>query len=349
MQNQQAKKTAIITGITGQDGAYLAKYLLDLGNYEVVGLHRRTSGNSSFYRLEQLGINLNDIKLDTFDLCEPFVMQRLIEKYRPSEIYNLAAMSFVASSFQVPLYTMEVNATGVYRWMEAIANTDKSIKFYQAGTSEMFGQVQTNPQNENTPFYPRSPYGVAKLSAHWFVKNYRESYGLFACNGILFNHESPLRGIEFVTKKITSGLVNIFNGSSEPILLGNLNATRDWGHASDYVRAMYLMMQQDQPDDYVISSDETHTVREFCEVAAKFLGYDIIWRNTGINEQGIDSKTGKTLISVNSMYMRPADVEYLKGDSTKAKQKLNWNKTYSFESLVEEMIKFDLKSYGKKL
>ena len=338
------KKTALITGVTGQDGAYLANHLLNLGNYNVVGLARRNS-TPNFSRIKTLGIDTSKITIDTFDLCEPFSMQRMIEKYQPAEIYNLAAQSFVASSFDTPLYTMEVNATGVYRWMEAIANTDKSVKFYQAGTSEMFGLVQTNPQNENTPFYPRSPYGVAKLSAHWFVKNYRESYNLFACNGILFNHESPLRGTEFVTKKITSGLANILYGTGGPISLGNINAVRDWGHAKDYVRAMQLMMQQPAADDYVVSSGQVHTVREFCEIAAKCVGYDIEWTGEGVDEVGVDTKTGTVLINIDKRFMRPAEVEYLKGDSSKAERILGWKRQYSFTDLVNDMVQFDLQYY----
>lgn len=339
MDDTSARKTAIITGITGQDGAYLTRHLLSLGNYDIVGLARRSS-NPAFTRLDRLRVDTSGIRMDTFDLCEPFSMQRMIERYQPTEIYNLAAMSFVGSSFETPLYTMEVNATGVYRWMEAIANTDRSIRFYQAGTSEMFGLVQTNPQNEDTPFYPRSPYGVAKLSAHWFVKNYRESYGLFACNGILFNHESPLRGMEFVTRKITSGLVAARNGGG-PVMLGNINAVRDWGHAADYVRAMHLMLQQPQPDDYVVSSGEVHSVREFCEVAARCLGFEMEWRGEGVDEIGVDRETGKVLIGIDPRYMRPAEVEYLRGDSSRAEAKLGWSRSYSFADLVNEMVMSD--------
>lgn len=334
------KKKALITGITGQDGAYLAKHLLGLG-YEVVGLHRRVS-NPTFHKLNLIGVDTRKIGTDVFDLCEPFSMQRMIEKHQPDEIYNLAAMSFVGSSFDTPLYTMEANATGVYRWMDAILNTNRNIRFYQAGTSEMFGLVQTNPQNEQTPFYPRSPYGVAKLSAHWFVKNYRESYGLFACNGILFNHESPLRGIEFVTKKITTGFARIQKGGNEPVRLGNINAVRDWGHAADYVKAMHLMMQQSEPDDYVISSGEVHSVREFCEIAARFVGFDMQWINEGVDEIGVDSKSGKTLVKIDPRYMRPADVEYLRGDCSKAEGMLGWKREYSFTELVKEMVSHDL-------
>jgi GDPmannose 4,6-dehydratase len=334
------KRKALITGITGQDGAYLAKHLLDM-DYDVVGLHRRVS-NPSFRKLNSIGVETGRIETDVFDLCEPFSMQRMIEKHQPDEIYNLAAMSFVGSSFDTPLYTMEANATGVYRWMDAILNTDRKIRFYQAGTSEMFGMVQTNPQNEQTPFYPRSPYGVAKLSAHWFVKNYRESYNLFACNGILFNHESPLRGTEFVTKKITSGFARIRNGSDETVRLGNINAVRDWGHAADYVKAMHLMMQQAAPDDYVISSGEVHSVREFCEIAAEFTGFNLKWENEGIDEIGIDLKSGKVLVTIDQRYMRPADVEYLRGDCSKAESKLGWKREYSFTDLVKEMVLHDI-------
>lgn len=341
-------KKVFITGITGQDGAYLTKYLIDQGGYEIVGLVRRSSVNN-FSRLRQLGIDPESIKIETFDLCEPLNIQRLIQKHQPDEIYNLAAQSFVGSSFEIPLYTMEVDASGVYRIVDAIINTDLGIKFYQASTSEMFGKVQCVPQDENTPFYPRSPYGVAKLAAFWYVKNFRESVGLFGCNGILFNHESPLRGEEFVTRKITLGLSKLHSGTGGPVQLGNLNASRDWGHAADYVRVMHAMLQQDQADDYVISSDETHTVREFCEKAAAYIGYNLEWHGSGVEEKGIDSKTGKILIEVNEKYFRPAEVDLLLGNSRKARQQLGWKLKYSFNDLVYEMMESDLKlASGKK-
>jgi GDPmannose 4,6-dehydratase len=336
------KKTAIITGITGQDGAYLTKHLLELGDYNVVGLARRSS-SGDFFRLKRLGIDLGSITIDTFDLCEPFSMARMIDKYKPDEIYNLAAQSFVGASFETPLYTMEVNATGVYRWVEAIVNSKLPIKFYQAGTSEMFGMAQEIPQTERTSFYPRSPYGVAKLSAYWFVKNYRESHNLFGCNGILFNHESPLRGLEFVTRKITNGLARLHLGKSGPVALGNIDSVRDWGHAEDYVAAMHTMMQQDKPGDYVISTNEIHTVREFCEIASKQLGYDLKWVGTGLDEQGIDTVTGKVLITINPKFFRPTDVDFLQGDCEKAKIQLQWCRKHSFNDLVTEMVLSDLK------
>lgn len=333
-------KRAMVTGVTGQDGAYLAKHLQDLG-YDIIGLVRRSS-SSDFIRMRTLGVDLSKLTIDTFELCEPINMQNLIRKHKPDEIYNLAAQTFVASSFETPLYTMEANANGVYRWMDALLHTDRNVKFYQASTSEMFGLAKTIPQHEDTPFHPRSPYGVAKLAAHWFVKNYRESYDLFACNGILFNHESPLRGTEFVTRKITHNLCKLHAGKGGPVRLGNLNSVRDWGHAADYVRAMHLMMQQDTADDYVIGSDEVHSVREFCEIAASFLGYDLTWEGTGVDEVGIDRKSGKVLIQVDLRFMRPAEVEYLQSDCSRAKSKLGWTRKYTFRQIVEEMIRYDL-------
>lgn len=340
-------KKAFITGITGQDGAYLAKHLLDIGGYEIIGLVRRSSvGN--FSRLQRLGIDPGCIEMETFDLCEPLNIQRLINKHKPQEIYNLAAQSFVGSSFEIPLYTMDVDANGVYRLVDAIINTDLDIKLYQASTSEMFGKVQTVPQDENTPFYPRSPYGVAKLAAFWYVKNFRESVGLFGCNGILFNHESPLRGEEFVTRKITLGLAKLHAGVGGPVQLGNLNASRDWGHAADYVTVMHQILQQTVPDDYVISSDETHTVREFCEKAAAYIGYKLEWHGNGINEYGIDAKSGKVLIQVNEQFFRPAEVDLLLGNSKKARETLGWKPRYDFDNLVYEMMESDLKLVGGK-
>lgn len=334
-------KTVFVTGITGQDGAYLVKHLAQIGRYKIVGLVRRSSTND-FSRLEYLGIDPRSITIETFDLTEPFNLQRLIRKYNPEEIYNLAAQSFVGSSFDIPLYTMDVNAIGVARMVDSILHTDPSIKFYQASTSEMFGKVQSTPQTEETAFYPRSPYGVAKLAAFWYVKNQRESSDFFGCNGILFNHESPLRGIEFVTRKITVGLANLHKRNGPVIELGNLNASRDWGHAADYVRAMHLMLQQFLPDDYVISSDETHSIREFCEIAASYMGYNIEWIGEGVAEKGIDKQSGKTIFAVNEKFFRPAEVEFLLGDSAKAKSNLGWKRNYSFQNLVEEMMRADL-------
>lgn len=334
-------KRAFVTGITGQDGAYLAKHLLEMGDYEVIGLVRRTSSND-FSRLRKLGVDPRSVRMETFDLSEPFNMQRLIRRHSPDEIYNLAAQSFVGSSFDIPAYTMEVNSIGVCRIVDAILNTNKDTRFYQASTSEMFGKVQQIPQSESTPFYPRSPYGVAKLSAFWYVKNTRESYDWFGCNGILFNHESPIRGEEFVTRKITLGLANLHLNGGPPVMLGNMNSKRDWGHAADYVRAMHAMLQQDAPDDYVISSDETHCIREFCEIAAQHLGYDVRWEGEGLGEKGIDAKSGKMLFGVDERFFRPAEVDLLLGDSTKARTTLGWQRRYSFSDLVEEMMRSDL-------
>lgn len=339
-------KTAIISGITGQDGAYLTKHLLELGGYKIVGLVRRTS-LVNLSRLERLNIDLSSIEIETFDLAEPFMVQNLIRKYKPQEIYNLAAMSFVAASFEIPLYTMDTNATSVFKFVTSIMNTDPSIKFYQAGTSEMFGKVQAVPQNEDTAFYPRSPYGVAKLAAYWYVKNYRESYNFFGCNGILFNHESPLRGPEFVTRKITLGLADIFVNNGPPVTLGNLNAVRDWGHAADYVNAIHLMLQQDKPDDYIVSTNEAHTVMEFCEIAAEHLGYQLEWQGEGLDQVGVDKKTGKILIQIDQKFMRPAEVDLLLGDNSKAKKTLGWKQNYSFIDLVKEMINSDVELIRK--
>lgn len=335
-------KKVFITGITGQDGAYLTKYLQDQGGYDIVGLVRRSSVDN-FSRLKRLGIDIDSIKIETFDLSEPLNILKLIQKHQPCEIYNLAAQSFVGSSFEIPLYTMDVDANGVYRMVDAIINTDIDIKLYQASTSEMFGKVQAVPQDETTPFYPRSPYGVAKLAAFWYVKNFRESRGLFGCNGILFNHESPLRGEEFVTRKITLGLARLHASIAGSVQLGNINASRDWGHAADYVRVMHKILQQDTADDYVISSDETHTVREFCEKAAAYTGYDLVWTGQGVDEKGIDSKTGKVLFEVNPEFFRPAEVDLLLGNSQKARQRLNWKLEYTFDDLVYEMMESDLK------
>jgi len=334
-------KTAIISGITGQDGAYLTKHLLELGGYKIIGLVRRSS-LLNLSRMERLNIDLSLIEFETFDLSEPFMVQNLIKKYKPDEIYNLAAMSFVAASFEIPLYTMDTNASSVFRFVTSIMNTDPSIKFYQAGTSEMFGKVQAVPQTESTPFYPRSPYGVAKLAAHWYVKNYRESYNFFGCNGILFNHESPLRGPEFVTRKITRGLADIFVNNGPPVILGNLNAVRDWGHAADYVNAIHLMLQQPTPDDYIISTNEAHTVTEFCEIAAGHLGYKLEWQGEGLDQIGRDLNSGKVLIKTDKKFTRPAEVDLLLGDNSKAKKILGWKQKYNFTDLVTEMINSDV-------
>lgn len=333
-------KKALITGITGQDGAYLAKLLLDKG-YEVHGAFRRTS-DLQLSRLRFLGIE-NKIKFVPMELLEMTNICRGIEKIEPDEIYNLGAQSFVALSFEEPLFTAEVTGVGVLRVLEAIRAVNPKIRFYQASSSEMFGHVQTMPQNEKTPFYPRSPYGVAKLFAHWATVNYRESYNLFACSGILFNHESPLRGVEFVTRKISGTVARIKHGLEDKITLGNLSAKRDWGYAPEYVEAMWQMLQLSEPDNFVIATGETHTVREFAQRAFSRIGMSIAFVGEGCDEKGIDSKTGKVVIEVSKEFFRPAEVDTLLGDASKAKQKLGWHSKTSFEALVSSMVDTDCK------
>ena len=328
-------KTALITGISGQDGAYLSKLLLTKG-YKVIGGERRNA-SSTLWRLNELGIN-NDIELVDFELSESTNILRVIDKYSPDEVYNLAAQSFVGSSFELPTMTADITGLGVSRLLEAIRQINKNIKFYQASSSEMFGKVFETPQNENTPFYPRSPYGVAKLYAHWITVNYREAYDMFACSGILFNHESPLRGHQFVTRKITIGLSNISLKKQKCLELGNLDAKRDWGFAGDYVDGMYRMLNHDKPDDYVLSTDETHSVREFVELACKNLSIKLDWKGSGINEVGINSDTGDTIIKINKKYYRPTEVDLLLGDSAKAQKILSWKNKTSFEDLVSMMV-----------
>jgi GDPmannose 4,6-dehydratase len=340
------KKTAIITGVTGQDGSYLAELLLEKG-YEVHGIIRRSSTfNTS--RIENIFQDPHERKKHLFlhygDLTDSSNISRLIESIKPDEIYNLAAQSHVRVSFDIPEYTGDVNALGTLRILDAIRESGIKTRFYQASSSEMFGLVQQVPQTERTPFYPRSPYGVAKLYGYWITKNYRESYNLFACNGILFNHESPRRGETFVTRKITRGLVRIKLGCDEILYLGNLEARRDWGYAKDYVEGMWMMLQQQKPDDYILATNETHTVREFVEVSAKILGFDIKWIGSGQEEEGIDKKTGKTIIKIDPTYFRPAEVDLLIGDYSKAKDVLGWKPRVTFEKLVELMIKYDMES-----
>ena len=336
-------KRALITGIRGQDAAYLAKLLLEKG-YEVYGSDRR-SGDSSWWRLKELGIE-NDIRLIYMDLLETTNVIDTLKKIQPDELYNLAAQSFVKASFEQPYVTTEVNALGVLRLLEAIRHFSPHTKFYQASTSEMFGKVQTVPQNEKTPFYPRSPYAVSKLYAHWITVNYRESYGLFTCSGILFNHESPLRGLEFVTRKITHTVAMIKHNLADKIILGNLNAKRDWGYAPEYVEAMWLMLQQDKPDDYVIATGETHTVREFVEAAFAHVGINIEWEGEGVDEKGRDSKTGRILVEVSPEFFRPAEVEVLIGDASKAREKLGWQPRTKFSDLVALMVEADIRRIG---
>lgn len=338
-------KTALITGIRGQDGAYLSKLLLEKG-YKVYGADRR-SGDSSMWRLKELGIE-NEIEYIYMDLLEYTNIIDVIKKIKPDEVYNLAAQSFVQTSFNQPLLTTDIDALGPLRILEAIRMFSPETKFYQASTSEMFGKVQAVPQNEKTPFYPRSPYGVAKLYAHWITVNYRESYNLFACSGILFNHESPLRGIEFITRKITYNVARIKYGLEKKITVGNLDSKRDWGYAKEYVEGMYLMLQQKKPDDYVLATGETHTIRELIEYAFKFIGVDIVWKGKGINEKGIDRKTSKVMVEVSPKFYRPAEVDLLLGDASKAKKVLGWKPKTKFKDLIRIMVEEDIKRVEKE-
>jgi GDPmannose 4,6-dehydratase len=337
-------KKALITGITGQDGAYLSKLLLEKG-YEVYGAFRRTS-DLHLNRLKYLGVD-EKIQYLPLELLEFTNLYRAIDKIRPDEIYNLGAQSFVALSFEEPIFTADVTGLGPLRILEAIRAINPRIKFYQASSSEMFGRVQTVPQDEKTPFYPRSPYAIAKLSAHWITVNYRESYGLFACSGILFNHESPLRGLEFVTRKITYALARIQHGLQEKIILGNLNAQRDWGYAPEFVEAIWLMLQQPQPDDYVVATGESHTIREFVELAFQCVGIDIEWTGKEVNEKGVDRKTGKVLVEVDPEFFRPAEVDLLIGKPQKAKEVLGWKPKIKFQDLVRIMVEADMQRLGR--
>ncbi len=334
------KKKALITGITGQDGAYLAQHLLGL-DYEVYGAYRRSAGiNTS--NLDYLGV-ADDIKMVSFELLELTNIIRTIDKIQPDEVYNLAAQSFVGASFDQPLFTAETNDLGVLRLLEAIRLVNKDIKFYQASTSEMFGKVQSIPQTEETPFYPRSPYAVAKLAAHWYTTNYRESYDMFACSGILFNHESPIRGHEFVTRKITMAAARIQAGTQEILTLGNLQAKRDWGYAKEYVQLMHKMLQHDTPDDYVIATNETNTIERCVEVAFAATDVEIKWEGEGVDQKGIDSKTGKVRVEVSPEFFRPAEVELLIGSPKKAKDILGWEPKVTFKELIELMVVEDIK------
>lgn len=343
-----SKKRALITGITGQDGAYLAEFLLNKG-YEVHGIKRRASLFNTD-RIDHLYQDPHDVDrkmvLHYGDLTDATNLIRIVQQVQPDEIYNLGAQSHVAVSFESPEYTANCDALGPLRLLEAIRilGIEKQTKLYQASTSELYGLVQEVPQTETTPFYPRSPYGVAKLYAFWIIKNYRESYGLFACNGILFNHESPVRGETFVTRKITRALARIKLGLQSCLYLGNLDALRDWGHARDYVEMQWLMLQQDEPEDYVIATGEQHSVRDFVNAAAGYLGLSIEWQGSGVNEKGIDSETGKCIVAVDPRYFRPAEVETLLGDPTKARKKLGWKPRTSFAELVREMVESDLET-----
>jgi len=333
-------KTALITGASGQDGAYLSRLLLQKG-YRVLGAVRRTAA-PRMSRLIELGIE-NDVELVDFELIELTNMMRALEQTKPDEIYNLAAQSFVGLSFEQPIYTAEIDALGVSRLLEAIRTINPKVRFYQASTSEMFGKVAdpTKPQSETTPFHPRSPYGVAKLFAHWLTINYRESYGFFGACGILFNHESPMRGLEFVTRKITAGLAEVKHGRRATIALGNLDAKRDWGFAGDFVEGMWQMLQQAEADDYVLATGTTTTVRHFIELAAERLGFAVEWAGKGEQEHGIDRKSGKTIIRIDPRHYRPAEVDYLIGDASKARRELGWSPTTTLADLVTMMVEAD--------
>ena len=332
-------KKALITGITGQDGAYLAQHLLKEG-YEVYGAARRNS-NYNTERLEILGVD-KDVKIKEFELLEETNIRNVIEAVKPDEVYNLGAQSFVGASFDTPLYTAEVTGLGTLRVLEAIRSISPETKFYQASSSEMFGKVMETPQNEETPFYPRSPYGVAKVYSHFITMNYRESYNIFGCCGILFNHESPLRGNEFVTKKISKAIARIKKGKQDQLVLGNLDAKRDWGFAGDYVEAMHLMLQSEKPDDYVVSTGETHSVREFVEVTLNHAGIDFEWSGEGVDTVAIAKDSGKKIVVCSKDFYRPAEVDLLLGDCSKATKELGWKPKTKFESLAEMMIKYEL-------
>ena len=337
-------KTAFVTGVTGQDGAYLCQLLLSKG-YTVYGAYRRTS-SVNFWRLDEVGVSKHErLHLVEFDLTDPGACVSLVKKIRPNEIYNLAAQSFVGVSFEQPEYTADADALGPLRLLEAIRilGLEKKTRYYQASTSELYGLVRETPQKETTPFYPRSPYAVAKLYAYWITVNYREAYGIYACNGILFNHESPIRGETFVTRKITRALARIKLGLQDRLYLGNLDAKRDWGHAKDYVEMQWLMLQQEQPEDYVIATGKQYSVRDFVNTAAGELGIKIRWESSGVGEKGFDT-SGKCIVAVDSRYFRPTEVETLLGDASKARDKLGWQPKINFEALVTEMVREDLKA-----
>lgn len=342
---EEHRKVALITGVTGQDGSYLAEFLLDKG-YEVHGIKRRSSSFNTG-RIDHIYQDPHADELPFYlhygDLTDSTNLIRIIQDVQPDEIYNLGAQSHVQVSFEAPEYTTNTDALGVLRILEAIRilGLTKKTKFYQASTSELFGKVQEVPQTEKTPFYPRSPYGVAKLYAYWIVVNYREAYGMYAVNGILFNHESPVRGETFVTRKITRAVVRIAEGLQEKIYLGNLEAKRDWGHAKDYIEGMYLMLQQETPEDLVLATGETHSVRELCESAFRYAGIQLEWIGKGINEKGINGETGDTIIEIDPRYFRPTEVDLLIGDATKAREKLGWIPKYTFDELIEEMVRED--------
>jgi GDPmannose 4,6-dehydratase len=337
-------KKAFITGITGQDGSYLAELLLEKG-YEVHGILRR----ASVFNTQRIDHIMKDINTYHGDLTDSSSLNRLLEKIAPDEIYNLGAQSHVQVSFEVPEFTADIDAIGTLRLLDTIRENRINTKFYQASTSELFGGIpETAPQSEKTPFYPKSPYGAAKLYAYWVTVNFREAYDIYACNGILFNHESPRRGNTFVTKKISRAVAQIAKGQKDKLYLGNLDAKRDWGYAKDYVEAMWLMLQQEKAEDFVIATGETHSVREFVELAFNEVDIQIEWSGHGVNEKGIDKKTGKVLVEINPKYFRPTEVDLLWGDPTKAKEKLGWINKTSFRDLVSKMVQYDMKydTYG---
>lgn len=337
-------KRALITGITGQDGSYLAELLLEKG-YEVYGIWRRKAtvdyGNIAHLK--------DKVTLIYADMTDPISLIKAMQISQADEVYNLAAQSFVATSWDTPLGTADIDAIGVTNMLEAIRTVKPTCRFYQASTSEMFGLVQEMPQTEKTPFYPRSPYGVAKLYGHWITKNYRESYDMYACSGILFNHESERRGLEFVTRKISNAVARIKLGVQDCVELGNMDSKRDWGHSKDYVKAMWLMLQQDTPDDYVIATNETRTVREFVEIAFRTAGIEVVWEGTGVDEVGKDKATGKVIVKVNPKFFRPAEVDVLLGNPAKAESALGWEREISFTELVERMVKNDLAIVEKEM
>ena len=348
-------KTALITGITGQDGSYLAELLLKKG-YKVYGIQRR----SSYPNTNRIDHLLDNPKYPNFitvygDLSDTPSLMRIIDEIRPDEIYNLGAQSHVGVSFEVPEYSANITGLGTLRLLEAIRCLKLPIRFYQASSSEMFGKVLATPQNERTPFNPQSPYGISKLFAYNITKTYRDSYGIFTANGILFNHESPRRGINFVTRKITMGLARVKVGIQDKLSLGNLNARRDWGYSKDYVEGIWKIIQHNKPDDFVLATGKTHTVREFVEEAAKHLGMDIKWSGKGLNEKGVDQKTGKTIVQINPQYFRPSEVEFLQGDASKARRVLGWKPTVTFKELVKLMAEADFElikreaAFGKKV
>jgi GDPmannose 4,6-dehydratase len=337
-------KKALITGITGQDGSYLAELLLENG-YEVYGIMRRKSV-ADYGNVEHIKEKIQFIYADMTDVISLINAMKIS---KADEVYNLAAQSFVATSWEQPIATADIDALGVTNMLEAIRTVKPEAKFYQASTSEMFGLVQEIPQKETTPFYPRSPYGVAKLYGHWITKNYRESYNMFACSGILFNHESERRGKEFVTRKITDAVARIKLGVQDHLELGNMDSKRDWGHSKDYVKAMWLMLQQEKPDDYVIATNETRTVREFVETAFNHVGISIEWNGYGVEETGIDKETGKTVVKINPRFFRPAEVDILLGDPSKAEKALGWERKIPFAQLVERMIKNDMRLVSDEL